>query len=331
MADVGRSTVVRMLAALADGYGDVLGLLDRTAAIQRIVDPLTGADVAWVGDLRTGHRIVLGHPVNTAINVVEGLVVLAGTGLGWRALAVPIINNGNRAGCGFSGRVAACMDLMTSRIAAAEVVAERDRHAAEVAVHEERRRLSMELHDTVGAMLYTLGVRIRRLGTEPGLDDSVRGRLSTIGEYVAEATAAMRGSLRMLTATPEQVALGVALREHCQAFQERTGILARLITLTDLPAMSDARGRMLSDATREALLNVEKHARAGSVVVSVRALHHGVAVTVADDGVGCDPSEVDSGGLGLAAMTGRVARVGGAVTVSRNEDGGLTVRIWVPA
>jgi signal transduction histidine kinase len=211
------------------------------------------------------------------------------------------------------------------------MVAERARHAAEVAVHEERRRLALELHDTVGAMLFTLGAGIRRLGDEPTLDEVVRARIATIEQQAMEAAAALRGSLRVLSAPPEQVSLGVALREHCRSFQERTGTTARTITLTELPPLPRARIRALADATREALLNVEKHARARSVVVSVFAVRGGVAVTVSDDGVGLGEDHAAHAGLGLSATADRLARVGGAVSVASGDDGGVTVQAWVPA
>jgi signal transduction histidine kinase len=57
-------------------------------------------------------------------------------------------------------------------------------------------------------------------------------------------------------------------------------------------------------------------------------LDSGLALSIADDGVGWAEQEQ---GVGLRAMRERVEEVGGTVSVVVNEDGGLTVRIWVPA
>jgi signal transduction histidine kinase len=101
---------------------------------------------------------------------------------------------------------------------------------------------------------------------------------------------------------------------------------------------------------REALVNVEKHAHATSVVVSLVASGEGLAVAIADDGLGWPdaaapgadplaelaarrprgPSRERSSGMGLKASYDRVARLGGALSIVGNEDGGLTVRAWVP-
>jgi len=364
------------LLALDDEYARVLALLDRSAATQRImntVPQLTGVEIAWVGEPAGGDRIVLGHPVNVTTDVVTGLVVPVGAGLGGKVavarrplwvrdyykapdithqfatqaategvksmIAVPIVHDGellgvlygaNRDETEFGDRTVRALEQLAARMTAAQVVAERARHSAEVAVYEERRRLALELHDTVGAMLFTLTVGIRRIGDEPTLDGDVRSRLVAIEQQAKEASAALRGSLRVLSAPPEQLALDVALREHCRAFRDRTGTDARMINLSDLPTLPGSRVRALADAVREALHNAEKHAQARSVVVSVFASGHGVTIAVSDDGVGFGDNHNDHPGLGLASVSDRLARLGGALTVATNEDGGVTVQAWVP-
>jgi signal transduction histidine kinase len=365
-----------VLLALEEEFVETFALLDRAAVIQRMVTNvphLTGVEVAWVGEPDGSDRIVLQHSVNATTDLINGLVVPEGAGLGGKVLsarrplwvsdyctardithhfktearteglkamiAVPITYDGqllgvlygaNRHVTDYGDRTALALERIATRTAAAQVAAERARHAAEVAVHEERRRVALELHDTVGAMLYTLGAGIRRLGAESQLDEQTRARVSAIEQQAAEAAAALRGALRVLSAAPEQVALGVALREHCRAFQERTGITARMITLTGLPTLPCSGVKALADAAREALHNVEKHAQANSVVVTVFAQRGGVAVTISDDGVGLNASRAHPAGLGLASMSDRLARVGGAATIARNEDGGLTVQAWIP-
>lgn len=253
-------------------------------------------------------------------------------------IAVPIMHENrvfgvlygaNRRPTDFGDRTAAAMQQAAARAAAAVVVAERARHASEVAVHEERRRIALELHDNVGAMLFTIGAGIRRLSDAVSVDVEMRARLAVIERQASEAAATLRGSLRALSAPPEQVALGVALRSDCAAFKERTGIPARVITVTSLPPLDCARVRALSDANREALLNVEKHAGADSVVVTVFTARDGVAITVSDDGDGLRAGQQP--GLGLAATTERLARVGGELTIGPNDDGGVTFHAWVPA
>ena len=254
-------------------------------------------------------------------------------------IAVPLVHAGrplgvlyaaDRAETHYGDLAVTALEVAAARAANAAVVAERARHSAEVAVLEERRRLAMQLHDTVGAMLFTIGAGVRSLGDDLARQPDLRARLETIERQAAEAAAVFRESLDALHAPPEAVALAVALRADSRGFEERTGIPTRMLVLDDLPPLHASRSSALASAVREALLNIEKHARASSVLVSVFASRDGVAVAVHDDGVGPPPDGADRGGLGLAAAAERLERVGGHLTMGRNDDGGVTVQAWVP-
>jgi signal transduction histidine kinase len=86
---------------------------------------------------------------------------------------------------------------------------------------------------------------------------------------------------------------------------------------------------------QEAMNNVAKHARALTVRVALTADGDGVALTVADDGIGFAPDEVSdrvtsAGGLGLRQMAERVAKRGGQLDVVSTPGRGTEVRVRVP-
>jgi signal transduction histidine kinase len=217
-------------------------------------------------------------------------------------------------------------------------VAERATHATEVAVHEERRRLAIGLHDSVGAMLYAISAGARRLADEVADLGEIAEHARDIEDRAASAAIALRRSLRALHSTPEELALSVALSADCRAFTARTGIPAHVVTLTDLPALTPERSDALAAGVREALVNVEKHAGAATVAVTVAARDAGVMVAVADDGAGLHDRSDDTGaapdlhssGLGLETVAVRLARVGGHFHLGSGDDGGTTARMWVP-
>jgi signal transduction histidine kinase len=322
-----------------DPSGDIVlghAVRTRTDAVDGLVVPLgvglgglvmqTGRP-AWVADYPSASDLSRQFGSQAEREGVRGMI------------AVPLVHGGRRLGVLYAADRAethygdlavTALETAATRAANAAVVAERARHSAEVAVLEERRRLAMQLHDTVGAMLFTIGAGVRSLGDDLARHPDLRARLETIERQAADAAAVFRESLDALHAPPEAVALAVALRADSRGFEERTGIPVRLLVLDDLPPLHASRSSALASAVREALLNVEKHARAGSVLVSVFASRDGVAVAVHDDGVGPPSEGQDRGGLGLAAATERLERVGGHLTMGRNDDGGVTVQAWVP-
>ena len=295
------------------------GLAGRVTALRRPV---------WVSDYLAASLIT--HDYDEAVSI-EGLHGMIAVPIIARDRIHGILYGACRREVTFGDQAAEVMLDAANKTATAVVAAERARHAAEVAVHEERQRLALALHDSVGAMLFAISAGARDVGNAP-LPPGVRARLSAIEQQAEEAAAALREALRALSASPEQLALTVALRADCRSFQERTGIRARLVAMTELPELDAARTRALVDTAREALLNVEKHARAHSVVVTAFATENGIAMAVADDGLGLHESRASSDGLGLgiAAAQDRLSRLGGNLTLVTNDDGGVTVKSWVP-
>jgi signal transduction histidine kinase len=208
-------------------------------------------------------------------------------------------------------------------------VAERARLARDAAVHEERSRVAAELHDTVGALLFAIGSGVTGLAETSKGDPYVTAELERLRGQVAEATTALRNSLRALRASPSALALSVALQADCTAFSDRSGVPAELVILDDPPELAPSRTQVLIGAVREALLNVEKHAQASAVVVTVsKGVPAGIVVAVTDDGSGL--GAVHERGVGLANAADAVARLGGALHVTSDPAGGTAFRIELP-
>ncbi|WP_326598992.1 GAF domain-containing sensor histidine kinase [Streptomyces sp. NBC_01803] len=212
-------------------------------------------------------------------------------------------------------------------------VADRLEERTEAAVAAERARIAAGLHDSVGAMLFTAGAELRDLRTDPGLSPQVTARLRSVERRIAEAASLFRESLAGMDDTAPRQELHATLVADCKVFGERTGIVARCVVVTPVPELDAGRRGALVGVAREALLNVEKHARASSVVVSLAGIDGGVSLAVADDGVGWNDDSRDpavSSGRGLPMARERLERLGGSLSVVSDEDGGLTVRGWLP-
>ena len=86
---------------------------------------------------------------------------------------------------------------------------------------------------------------------------------------------------------------------------------------------------------QEALNNVSKHARAGSVSVMLERRGDDVILIVEDDGVGFNAASATNPrrrheGLGLISMQERAALVGGGVQVESSRGKGTTLFVRIP-
>jgi signal transduction histidine kinase len=119
-------------------------------------------------------------------------------------------------------------------------------------------------------------------------------------------------------------------------FTCRTEIPVHFVTLGQPFDLSCEAEMVLLVLVREGLHNVEKHAEASSVVLT---LHYGdseVDITIQDDGNGL-PADFQfqavprtGQGWGLASLSQRVESLGGRLELISNEDEGVTLRASVP-
>ena len=222
------------------------------------------------------------------------------------------------------------LQQVAADIGAALRAAEQAAHRSSTAVAAERRRLQVALHDSVGAMLFSIGAQVHDLYDLAGADSSLATRLHRLQAEVSAASGALRESLFALSESAPDRALPVTVAEHCRSFETRTGVSARFVQLGALPTLDPARAEVLVAAVREGLLNVEKHANAASVVVSLGPADGGVQVAVADDATGPAAPGALGSGLGLSTLAERVSCVAGRMSFVRDEEDGCTLRAWVP-
>jgi signal transduction histidine kinase len=81
----------------------------------------------------------------------------------------------------------------------------------------------------------------------------------------------------------------------------------------------------------EALNNTLKHAQADKVTITIRSDHGNVTLEVHDDGRGFDTEAAyNGGGMGLANMAERAAKLSADLTIDSDSDNGTSIRVSVP-
>jgi signal transduction histidine kinase len=228
------------------------------------------------------------------------------------------------------------MNEFAASLAPLVVAADRAGRDGRLAIQEERQRIAQELHDTAGQLLFKISMSARELQRPGRLDTAEVARSARgIEADAAEASAYLREAMHSLMPTAD--ALPVTIRRDAAMFADRTGTPAEVITLgTPAPARPAVEAVLLAVA-REALHNIEKHAGATAVFVSITYQAGEIALTVADDGKGLPPDfELNPIpgrrlGLGIPGLLQKTEGVGGTLALEGNEDGGTTVRAVVPA
>ena len=201
-----------------------------------------------------------------------------------------------------------------------------------VTAHEdERRRLARELHDDVTQRLAGLAIEAAELeGGRTGAGNaeaahSIRVGLAELGEDIHAL------SYRLHPSVIEDLGLVEALRIECDRVAQQ-GALRVSFDCRGVPKKLSADAALcLFRVAQEALRNVERHAQASKVDVSVVGRNEGIALAVRDDGAGFDSSSTAKrASLGLASMRERVRILDGRFDIESGPGIGTSLSAWLP-
>jgi two-component system NarL family sensor kinase len=115
-------------------------------------------------------------------------------------------------------------------------------------------------------------------------------------------------------------------------FSENTGIVVRLelSVPAEIRPPPDA-ALALYRAAQEGLTNVQRHAQASSVAISLAARNGSLELSVRDDGVGPLEADPNHTGFGLLGLRERVELLGGHLDFDRAAEGGSRLTVTVPS
>lgn len=210
------------------------------------------------------------------------------------------------------------------------------RRLAEVAAaaDRERTRLARDMHDsltkTVRGIAFAATALPNWIDKNPTRAKEEAGKLITAAEVASREA---RDLLTELRSGSVDQPLPRALQEVCDGWARRADIELETHLDPDADLAVEARYEMVS-VLREALSNVERHARASTVTVWLTTEGGSVVLAVTDDGIGFDSHEVEAlvtaGHYGLLGMTERGVRASGKVVVTSSPGAGSTVTMSVP-
>jgi signal transduction histidine kinase len=197
---------------------------------------------------------------------------------------------------------------------------------------DERRRIAADLHDGVvqdlAGISYSLSAAAHTERSAPTRDT------------LASAAAGTRDAMRRLRSLLVEIhppnlqasGLEAALEDSASALRAHGVDVA--LDIDSGIGLSDEDERLVYRAATEALRNVERHARATRVTVSLRSTAVAVQLEVADDGVGFTAEDrrrrADEGHVGLSLLEELALRSGGGLAIRSAPGDGTTVTLELP-
>jgi signal transduction histidine kinase len=202
--------------------------------------------------------------------------------------------------------------------------------AKQAAVMAERNRLANELHDTITQTLWSVSLVTERLPAIWEIDkEEGRRSLDTVHQLAENALEEMR--VLLLELRPSALAekkLGNLIRQVTGIIVNRAGLTAT-VQIEEQEAIPPEVQFVLYRVVQEALNNIARHALASHVEIYFSSQAGRIDLTIQDDGLGFDPSNIPPGHLGLSIMNDRIQSIGGTLeTISRKDKGTLLKVSW---
>jgi two-component system, NarL family, sensor kinase len=201
----------------------------------------------------------------------------------------------------------------------------------------ERARVARELHDGVSQWLVSVKYqfesaqdRARRSGADPELVRTLDGGVQRLREVLGEVR---RISHDLRPALLDDLGLARALEHLAREWSGRSGVPVET-ACEDPGPMLEAVATALFRVAQEALGNVERHARAGQVRLTLQRGDGSLRFEVVDDGQGFDADALarsPRAGLGMTHMRERIESLGGRFELRSSTQGTLLAAVFPDA
>ncbi|MHB1620576.1 MAG: sensor histidine kinase [Sulfuricella sp.] len=216
---------------------------------------------------------------------------------------------------------------VAARTREVERLAEESRYAAVV---RERLNIARDLHDTLAHSMMAMLTEVRLLRKLHVHDPAaLPGELVHAEQVAHQGLKEARAAITQLRFNAvRDIGLGAALADAIKLFSERTGLAVDYGSEPRAASFADKRAETLFRIAEEALRNVERHAMASLVRVSLRDAADGrLELSIEDDGVGFDPGASYPGHYGLVGLQEQAQLIRAELTIKSAPDEGTSLRL----
>jgi PAS domain S-box-containing protein len=204
------------------------------------------------------------------------------------------------------------------------------------AQEEERKRISLELHDVIAQTLTGINVQLAALAKRSRLNpDDFDRSIAQTQRLVEKSVDVVHLFARELRpAVLDDLGLVPALHTFMKNFTAQTGVRTHLTAYAGVEQLDTAGRTVLFRVAQEALTNVARHAKASSVEVSIQKFPDCICMKIKDDGKSFQAQRLmkakGSKRLGLLGMRERLEMIGGHFDVESAPGEGTTIIGKIP-
>lgn len=283
---------------------------------------------AWTTDLPNDPRLISAGEVEAGYKHLVSVPLLANNRLvGTMELATSSESSWTAAELRFLASIGRQVGASIQAVKLSE-------QSRDLAILQERERLSRELHDGLAQTITVLRMRAEEAMycLEEGNVAAAEDTLEQITHIAQLAYRDIHDDIVGLRIVPgQEQGLLATLTDYFDRFQKQWGIDVEFVRPDDLlcplPLLTEIQ---LIRIVQEAMTNIRRHARATHVTVVLVNDDAALHLSLTDDGCGFDPSEKYDGHFGLHVMKERATSVNGEVTVDSKPDQGTRVSVTVP-
>ena len=250
----------------------------------------------------------------------------------YSALVIGRIISVTGAGLGFAWLIKRQRQHRAALAEANQKLAQYAATTEQLAVSQERNRLARELHDTLAHSLSGATVQLEAVqalwDVKP---QEARQMLDQALEVTQNGLTEARRALQSLRASPlDDLGLTLAIRDMAKSTAARANLRLDISLQNHIENLAPEVEQCIYRVAQEAVTNAARHADAKTLRVALQYDSSSLTLTVADDGRGFDPTQVNNARYGLKGLHERAEMIGAALHVDSALKTGTTIQLVVP-
>lgn len=195
-----------------------------------------------------------------------------------------------------------------------------------------RKRIAIDLHDSLGQLLSSASMNLQTIVTELHyLSKDKQEAFYRVMNTLQTAIAETRGMARnLMPKTVEEFGLVSSVEGMIESLGDSETEIYFFNNLADMRLTINIEV-MLYRIIQESVNNILKHAKAKYVSIQLIEYNDSINLMIEDDGVGFEvASSKNKSGVGLLSIKNRVKSLGGTLTIDSSEGSGTTISVEIP-